>query len=257
MRQRSFEIIRTPDQIGSSFLFNNVLMRYVATHPEAGISFYVNDGKGGVVGLRIYPDGRKVLENAMGVKHGKTYSHGREEYLQFKHAFGLQKGILASHAVYIAWRNKEIPAGMTIDHIDGVTTNNDYRNLRCVSNDINNRDGGFLRKLRNKGFNPGTSSQQTGGVASAEKGMCIPRWMLLRYYQRMARIKAAITKYRYEKLTKEQLRSILFLPDEELQIDSLMGLDRSKAAQSRKSKSKMRSLPSLMALEPKDLYAGQ
>ena len=34
---------------------------------------------------------------------------------------------------------------------------------------------------------------------------------------RMAEIKASIGEYRYERLTKEQLRSILYDPDEELQ----------------------------------------
>ena len=90
---------------------------------------------------------------------------------------------------------------MTIDHINGVSLNNDFRNLRCISNVQNCRDGGFLSKLRHKGFNPA----------------CIERAYLLRYFDRMAKIKASITEYRYEKLTKEQLRSILFLPDEELQ----------------------------------------
>ena len=201
MRQRSFELIRKPELKSSSFLFNNVIVRYVATCPETGISFYINNGQGGVIGVRVYPNEKKVLENASSVKNEKTYSHGKKEYLFFKDAFGFHKAISASHAVYIAWRNKEIPTGMTIDHIDGVTLNNDFRNLRCISNDLNIRDGGFSRKLRHKGFNPA----------------CIERAYLLRYFDRMAKIKAAITGYRYEKLTKEQLRSILFLPDEELQ----------------------------------------
>ena len=95
---------------------------------------------------------------------------------------------------------------MTIDHIDGVAQNNDFRNLRCISNDENCRDGGFLSKLRHKGFNPAR----------------IDRAYLLRFYERMAKIKPAISEYRYKRLSKEQLRSILFLPDEELQIDSLI-----------------------------------
>ena len=191
-----------------SFLFNSVRVKLVGVHPETGIAFYVNNGIGGVFGVRVYPDGRKVLVNPDKVDWiGK---HGKAVYLQFRSAFGNRNYIIASRAVYIAWRGKPIPKGMTIDHIDGCSTNNDYRNLRCVSNAINNRDGGFARKLRNKGINPGTSSRQTGGVASAEKGMCIPRWMLLRYFLRMATIKPSITRWRYEHLSKDELLMILY-----------------------------------------------
>ena len=196
MRQRSFEIIRTPDREGSSFLFNNVLVRYVGTCPETGISFYCNNGEGGVVGVRVYPDGRKVNVNAKSKNNGNTYCHSKEDYLLFRQAFGREKNILAARAVYMA-AGRKIPQGMTIDHIDGCTTNNYIGNLRCVSNEINNRDGGFLRKLRNNGFY--TSR--------------IERAILLRYFDRMAYIKAHITSYRYKKLTEEQLRSILYDPD--------------------------------------------
>ena len=94
----------------------------------------------------------------------------------------------------MAWRNKEIPAGMTIDHIDGCTTNNDVRNLRCISNAINNRDGGFLRKLRNQGIKPPE----------------IRRPYLLRYFDRMAHIKANISSRRYDHLDRADLMTILF-----------------------------------------------
>ena len=208
MRQRSFELIRKPDLIDVTFLFNNVFMRYVATCPETGISFYVNNGQGGVVGVRVYPDGQKVLENATTSTNENSrtdYDAKRKQrYLQFKNAFGHGKHILASHAVYCAWRNCEIPAGMTIDHINGVTTNNDFRNLRCVSNEINLRDGGFLKKLRNKGFNP----------------TVIPRYFLLRYYYRMAQLKRKLSYWQYRsKLTKDVLRAILYLPEEQFQVD--------------------------------------
>ena len=167
-------------------------MKLVGVHPETGIAFYVNNGIGGVFGVRVYPDGRKVLVNPDKVDWiGK---HGKAVYLQFRDAFGKHKSILASHAVYIAWRGKPITKGLTIDHIDGCSTNNDYRNLRCISNAINNRDGGFLRILRNKGINPTT----------------IPRWMLLRYFLRMATIKPSITRRRYEHLSKDELLMILY-----------------------------------------------
>ena len=204
MRQRRFEIIRTPDREGSSFLFNNVLVRYVGTCPETGMSFYCNNGEGGVLGVRVYPDGKKVqakVNETTYVNSKIAYNAKRKQrYLHFTHAFGRSKQILATHAVWMA-AGRTIPVGMTLDHIDGCTTNNYIGNLRCVSGEINSRDGGFLRMLRNRKINPA----------------CIERAYLLRYFDRMAEIKAAMTRYRYERLTKEQLRSILFLPDEELQ----------------------------------------
>ena len=181
-----------------SFLFNSVRVKLVGVHPETGIAFYVNNGIGGVFGVRVYPDGRKVLVNPDKVDWiGK---HGKAVYLQFRSAFGNRNYIIASRAVYIAWRGKPIPKGMTIDHIDGCSTNNDYRNLRCVSNDINNRDGGFLRKLRNKGI----------------KLTTIPRWMLLRYFLRMANIKTIVTSNRYKHLTKNDLMLIIFNTDSQI-----------------------------------------
>ena len=186
-----------------------VLMKLVPykgqdTHPN-GVAFYVNNGQGGVIGIRVYPDGRKVTVNPLtNITDGTKFPTRRrysQRYLRFRRAWGKDIAIYASRAVYTAWHEKPIPAGMTIDHIDGCTTNNYIGNLRCVSNAINNRDGGFLTKLRRNGFKPA----------------CIDRAYLLRFYERMAKIKAAITEYRYKKLTKEQLRSILYDPDEELQ----------------------------------------
>ena len=207
-----------PKAVVKQFYHGAVLMKLVPykgqdTHPN-GVAFYVNNGQGGVLGVRVYPDGRKVAVNpTKTITDGSKRDKNRgKPYLNFKHAWGGGKSILASRAVYTAWHEKTIPAGMTIDHIDGCTTNNYIGNLRCVSNAINNRDGGFLTKLRHKGFSPSS----------------IDRSILLRYFDRMAKIKASITEYRYKKLTKEQLRSILFLPDEELQIDSLIRTLKSK-----------------------------
>ena len=196
MLQRRFEIIRKQELEGTSFLWNNVLVSYVGTSPETGISFYCNNGEGSVLGVSVYPDGRKVQVNATTNKKGYKYQHGKDEYLQFRHAFGRGKNILASHAVWMAV-GRTIPAGMTIDHINGCTTDNYIGNLRCVSMEINYRDGGFLRMLRNNGFY--TSR--------------IDRAYLLRYYDRMAKLKAHISSYRYRRLTEEQLRAILYDPD--------------------------------------------
>ena len=179
------------------------------THPN-GVAFYVNNGQGGVIGVRVYPDGRKVaVDPYMNISEGSNFPTMRrysQKYQIFPDAWGHHIGISASHAVYTAWREKPIPTGMTIDHIDGVAQNNDFRNLRCISNEQNCRDGGFLSKLRHMGFHPAR----------------IERAFLLRYYKRMAYIKDRITNYEYRKVNEWQLRSILFLPDEELQIDSLI-----------------------------------
>jgi len=196
MRQRTFEIIRVPELEGTSFLFNNVRVHYVATCPETGISFYCSLTQN--YGVRVYPDGRKALVTATRVKYGHTeYSHGKADYLKFKQAFGRRKHILASHAVWMA-AGRTIPPGFTMDHINGCTTDNHIRNLRCIDIATNRRDGGFLTKLRNKGIDP-----------TAYK-----RCILLRYFKRMAEFKASHSERQYERLSREQLLEILLENDE-------------------------------------------
>ena len=178
--------------------FNGIEFRHVPfhgqdTHPVTGIAFYVNDGHGGVVGLRRYPDGRNVLVNATTINKGYSYVHSKSEYLQFKDAWGYHIHIYASHAVYLAWIGSMHP-GMTIDHINGCTTDTRPENLRQVTNAINNRDGGFARKLTNNGIDP----------------KIIDRAYLLRYFDRMAKLKATITPWKYQCLTKQQLHDILY-----------------------------------------------
>ena len=135
----------------------------------------------------------------------------KKEYMNFDHAFGQGKHILIHQAVWMA-AEREVPVGWELDHINGDKRDNSLPNLRVVTRQRNCRDGGFLIMLRNRKIDP----------------VRIERAYLLRYFDRMAEIKAAITIYRYKKLTKEQLRSILFLPDEELQIDSLIRTLKSK-----------------------------
>ena len=197
-----------PKAVVKQFYHGAVLMKLVPykgqdTNPK-GVAFYVNNGQGGVIGVRVYPDGRKVVVNpATNITDGtKGINRKRKQrYQKFVDAWGHHESIYASHAVYDAWSEEPKPDGMTIDHIDGCTTNNYIGNLRFVSDEINNRDGGFLSKLRHKGFNPAR----------------IDRAYLLRFYDRMAQLKPAISEYRYKRLSKEQLRSILYNPDEELQ----------------------------------------
>ena len=201
-KKRGFSIIRKPDMPLFTYC-NNVEVKYVGTCPETGVSFYSSTRC--TYGVKVYPDGRMAVENATGTKYGKDYGHGKAEYLVFRHAFGHCKGILASHAVWMA-TGRTIPEGMTIDHINGSTTDNCIENLRCITNALNNRDGGFLRKLRTKCINP----------------IAIQRSYLLRYFARMAKIKEAISEWKYKRLTFDQLRSILYLPKQELTYNLLL-----------------------------------
>ena len=203
---RSFEIIRKPDA-EPSFLCNNVEVRYVGTCPETGISFYSSTRC--TYGVKVFPDGRKAVENTCtcNTPNSKVLYNARrkQHYLYFRHAFGQKKGILAAHAVWMA-AGRTIPEGMTIDHINGCTTDNCIENLRCITSALNVRDGGFLRKLRHKGINP----------------VAIQRSYLLRYFDRMAVIKPAISKWKYRHLTFDMLRSILYLPKQELTYNLLL-----------------------------------
>ena len=152
MHQRRFELIRKPELEGSSFLFNDVEVRYVATFPEKGISFYCSNGHGGAIGVRVYPNGRKALAGICGAKYGKPYAHGKSEYLNFKNAFSHNKGILIHHAVYLAWVGPfDKPY---IDHKNGITTDNRWQNLEPVTGVENSRRAGILRGLRRVGIDP-------------------------------------------------------------------------------------------------------
>lgn len=197
---RSFEIIRKPDA-EPSFLCNNVEVRYVGTCPETGISFYSSTRC--TYGVKVFPDGRKAMENTCtcNTPNSKVLYNARrkQHYLYFRHAFGQKKGILAAHAVWMA-AGRTVPEGMTIDHINGCTTDNCIENLRCITSALNVRDGGFLRKLRHKGINP----------------VAIQRSYLLRYFERMAVIKPALTEWKYEHLSYNDLQTVLYHSPESL-----------------------------------------
>ena len=186
----------------NSFFYNGVEVRIVSyhgqeTHPETGIALYVNNGQGGVLGVQVLPDGTKHQINAVGTKYGHTeYSHGKADYLQFKDAWGRHIGIHASRAVYSAWV-APLPQGMTIDHINGDTTDNRVENLRCVSGAVNARDGGFLNKLRNNGIQPEYCS----------------RSFLLRFFERMAEFKRTHMATEYRNLSHDELLRMLVEPE--------------------------------------------
>lgn len=201
---RKFSIIRETDK--EPFLIhNNVRVDYVGTCTETGISFYCalrtllsnNYGVKVIPGVGVVPVNATATTTTNSKIHYNTVR--KQRYLQFNHAFGKDKHILVSHAVWMA-AGRTIGEGMTIDHINGCTTDNRISNLRCITNAINVRDGGFLRKLRNKGFTP-TDIQKS---------------YLLRYYARMAKIKETLTARQYKKLDHEELYLVLYMSQNNL-----------------------------------------
>ena len=107
---------------------------------------------------------------------------------------GWAGNMLLARLKYLTFKG-EIPAGYTVDHIDGKPLNNDIRNLRAIPDAINRRDGGFLRKLRNNNID-----------VSKFPGM------ILEGFERMAEWKATHTQWQYEKLTREDLLRVFVGP---------------------------------------------
>ena len=121
----------------------------------------------------------------------EKYKSNTTRYLALSYSYG---DMYLARLKYLTFKG-EIPAGFTIDHIDGNTLNNDIRNLRAIPQAINFRDGGFLRKLRNNKIKidkfPG---------------------MILEGFERMAEWKATHKKWQYEKLKGEELLRIFVGP---------------------------------------------
>ena len=107
---------------------------------------------------------------------------------------GKHGNMILSRLKYLTFKG-EIKPGYVIDHIDGNTFNNDIRNLRAVPKNINYRDGGFMRKLRNNGYN----------VADFPG-------IILEGYERMAEWKATHTKWQYKCLQKDDLFRVFVGP---------------------------------------------
>ena len=96
--------------------------------------------------------------------------------------------------------NHQVPdrsKGEVIDHIDGNTLNDTPRNLRIVTRAINDRDGGFMRKLRHSGYNVAVH----------------PASVILAGYERMARWKAEHTTTQYTQLRGKELLQVFVGPD--------------------------------------------
>lgn len=121
----------------------------------------------------------------------EKYHKTSARYLLIPRAYG---SMLLARLKYLTFKG-EIPAGYTIDHIDGNHLNNDIRNLRAVPRAINDRDGGFLRKLRNHGI-----------IVADYPGI------ILEGFERMAEWKASHTHRQYDRLTRDELLRIFIGP---------------------------------------------
>jgi hypothetical protein len=188
-------IYRDPDRIGHSFTHGGILFRYVATHRENDVAFYCD--LTATKGIAVYPSGRVGnVQNpcTTDTPNTKGYNGRRKQrYRYFRDAFGHHKGLMAAQASYIAEHGELIPEGMTTDHMDGITTHNHPSNLRLLSDYDNNRYGGLLRGLRNKGINPSY----------------FPLAMRDRYCERMSAFRATHTQWQRDKLTREDLLQML------------------------------------------------
>ena len=190
----AFKIVRLPDKEPMAFLCNNVLVYYVGTCPETGLSFYCSMFHN--YGVRVCDKtGAKTVVNPR-LRGGSK----NQKYLDFTNAFGHHKDIFIHQAVWMAM-GRTVPVGWELDHINGEKRDNSLPNLRTVTHQQNCRDGGFLIMLRNRKIDP----------------VRIQRPYLLRYFDRMAVIKPALTPWKYQTLSRNDLQNILYMPIEALQ----------------------------------------
>ena len=186
----AFKIVRIPDKEPMAFLCNNVPVHYVGTCPETGFSFYCSLAHN--YGVRVCDKtGEKTIVNPHHCGGSKN-----QRYMSFGNAFGHHKHIFIHQAVWMA-DEREVPVEWELDHINGDKRDNSLQNLRVVTRQQNCRDGGFLIMLRNRKIDP----------------VKIQRPYLLRYFNRMAQLKTAISKHRYKHLTRDQLHHILYDPE--------------------------------------------
>lgn len=121
-------------------------------------------------------------------RHKKTSAR----YLKLRPQYG---DMYLARLKYLTFKG-EIRKGETIDHIDGNPLNNDIRNLRAIPDAINRRDGGFLRKLRNSGYNPAMYSPL----------------FILQGFERLAAWKAEHSRHEYDKLRGQALLQVFVGP---------------------------------------------
>ncbi len=189
----AFKIVRLPDKEPMAFLCNNVLVHYVGTCPKTGYSLYCSLTHN--YGVRVCDKtGAKTMVNPQMCGGSRN-----QKYMNFNGAFGNHKNIFIHQAVWMA-AERTVPEGWELDHINGDKRDNSLPNLRTVTRQQNCRDGGFLIKLRNKKIDP----------------VRIQRPYLLRFFDRMAVIKPAISERKYRTLSCNDLQTVLFHSPESL-----------------------------------------
>ena len=115
--------------------FNGTPLRLVPCEQDNGYRFFVS--KDGKIGLRIAPSGVETLQKATTSTCEnckiKYNANRKQRYLEFKHPWNTNKVLYVSHAVYLAWSGKLIPPYQQIHHLNGITTDNCFDNLLCVT----------------------------------------------------------------------------------------------------------------------------
>lgn len=116
------------------------------------------------------------------------YLKTKAKYLTLTGQYG---SMYLARLKYLTFKG-EIKPDEEVDHIDGNPLNNNILNLRAVKRAINRRDGGFMRKLRNKGIN-----------------IAMFPGIILEGYERMAKWKATHTEWQYRQLGKKDRNELL------------------------------------------------
>jgi hypothetical protein len=147
--------------------------------------------------LWLHPRTNDVLNQygqkiKLSVRPYEKYLKNSTKYLKLTGGYGDMYLARLKYLTFIG----PIPKGYVIDHIDGNTFNNDISNLRAVPRAINDRDGGFMRKLRNNKIRVEFYS----GI-------------ILEGYERLAEWKATHSQYAYRKLSGDDLKQIFLGPE--------------------------------------------
>ena len=154
-----------------------------------------------VVGGKILfagSDGKFYGKSGQQLKHayipGRPAYKGRPVYPHMNSGYGDKECHFLMACAFLHIPDSSI--GEVVDHINGDVLNYSRNNIRIIHKSINSRDGGFLRKLRNKGIAPTMYDQS----------------FLLRFFKSMAR-KKKLKPWKYNRLTRDDLLTMLVSPE--------------------------------------------